>query len=409
MAHYDRKILNKLLDTYENSSLYQGVNKINVQITINITKRFLPEYFDTSSTEYDVFHEQMQALEEAGFIQIIWKNRQAGHIIQKVRLETERTGEIYKELGRTPRRSQEKTLEGILEEFHSCANPILQNFISWIRMRISEGKSVQEYMKKEEPKECRNLLVAVSNILENDKEMFTREFSIRYFHDSKYFQKISSRTVSVIRRFSDETSTDYQEMTKEQILEEYNLFENPSCVMIKGNAHLRLAGSEIILERLQGGLGILSQDLQKIEWDVNCPVKRVLTIENLTVFHRWREPDTLIVYLGGYHNGVKRQFLKGLYRQYPNSGYYHFGDIDCGGYWIYWDLCQKTGIPFQTYKMDVQTLECFQEYGKELTAMDVIRLEQMRKEERFLEFHEVFDRMLHLQQKLEQECVFIND
>ena len=491
MKQYDIRILNQLVDTYEGGSLYQGTNKVNVSIAARFTKTLIPEYFDTSSMEYDVIHAQMTALEQQGFIEIVWKKRKQGHIIEKVVLETGRLADIYELLKRIPRRTQEDGLRKLLEEYVYTAEDgfrgreavpengkcngnagsrgseadclrsntrgseagclrsnthgseadclrsnthgseeVLENFAAWALARLDQGQSVQEYLDMGNLSECRTLLAAVSAVVKNHSEMYYREFSIRHFQDSKEFERISGKVVAVIRRFSGDNGVAFSggapafassgapstgnsaasslsEMTKAQILEEYNLYENPSAVMLKGQAYFTLAGNDIRLEALDGGIGILSQDLDKICWLNDHPVTRVLTIENLTVFHRWSEPGTLTVYLGGYHNHVKRQFLMALYRNFPEAVYLHFGDIDCGGFWIYWDLCQKTGIPFETYKMDADILARFRKYAKPLGANDRKRLTQMMKEERFLPFAPVFEQMLAWNCKLEQECIFL--
>lgn len=107
-------------------------------------------------------------------------------------------------------------------------------------------------------------------------------------------------------------------------------------------------------------------------------VKRVITIENLTTYFRWQEEDGLLVYLGGYHNGVRRGLLREIYASFPEAVYYHFGDIDAGGFEMYRDLREKTGIPFRMYHMDLETLQKYEAYGKRLTENDRKRLLVMR-------------------------------
>ena len=131
-----------------------------------------------------------------------------------------------------------------------------------------------------------------------------------------------------------------------------------------------------------------------------------ITIENLTTFFRWQEPESLIIYLGGYHNGIRRTLLKKIYQELPRISYYHFGDIDAGGFSILKDLRNKTGISFKMYRMDIETLKYYEKYGKELTESDRIRLKEMEKDE---ELQEVVSYMLLHNVKLEQECVGIGD
>ena len=82
--------------------------------------------------------------------------------------------------------------------------------------------------------------------------------------------------------------------------------------------------------------------------------------------------------------------------------YCHFGDIDAGGFEIYRDLCNKTGIPFRMYRMDLKTLKAYENYGRPLTENDRKRLQGMCGWE---EVREVALYMLEHDVKLEQECV----
>ena len=131
-------------------------------------------------------------------------------------------------------------------------------------------------------------------------------------------------------------------------------------------------------------------------------VKQVITIENLTTYFRWQEEDSLLIYLGGYHNGVRRGLLREIYASFPEAVYCHFGDIDAGGFEIYRDLREKTGIPFRMYHMDLETLQRYEAYGKRLTENDRKRLLTMRERP---ELTQMIDYMLEHDVKLEQECI----
>lgn len=404
MKRYDERILNALLDRYENSSLYYGRNQIVMSVSVPFKKSLIPEYFDDSSIQYDVIHDQMRELEEAGLIRIVWKNRRVGHIVEKVVLNLEHIWEAYQRIGRLPKKEKEQNIRTILSEVDGTSNRTVQAFVCWLRNRIELGESIKRYVDIDEPRQLERLLKAVMLVTENRQEMFVREFSILHFQDSKTFEAIAGKVTDVIREFSDPPRFD--QLTKEQILEEYNLFHNPSCLMMKGTGALRIGESHICLNTLVGGLGIQSQDLGQLRFASDGSVKRVLTIENLTVFHRWKEPETLILYLGGYHNPAKRIFLKKVYETFPDAEYRHFGDIDCGGFHIYHDLCVKTGIPFQTYYMNRNTMERCLRYAKSLTASDLRELERMIEQEEYADQRDVMVYMMETGKKLEQECVY---
>lgn len=101
MARFDVRLLNKLLDSYERSSLAKGTNKVAVHIDFRFNKKTVPEYFDESSLAYEEIHDWAHELEEKGFIRIIWKRGKEDHIIEKLILNEKKVTEIYEYLGRT--------------------------------------------------------------------------------------------------------------------------------------------------------------------------------------------------------------------------------------------------------------------------------------------------------------------
>ena len=80
---YEKRILNQLLDSYENSLLSRGENKVTVHIAFPFTKKTIPEYFDESSLAYEEIHAVLKGLEQKGYISIVWKKGKENHIDQQ--------------------------------------------------------------------------------------------------------------------------------------------------------------------------------------------------------------------------------------------------------------------------------------------------------------------------------------
>lgn len=233
---------------------------------------------------------------------------------------------------------------------------------------------------------------------QNRNPCYMREFSIKYFQDSKYFEQIESRIAKVFRQFSGGDA----EIGTQELLAEYGIYRTPNYVYFKGDIRISVDGEIVDLFPLKQGIGISGEDLPDIRFSDLGRIKKVITIENLTSFFRYGEEHSLVIYLGGYHNRIRRALLKMIYETIPDAKYYHFGDIDAGGFSILLDLRKKTGIPFLGYHMDLDTLKRYMQYGKCLTESDRKRLEKMGKEE---EFCEIIGFMLKENIKLEQECI----
>ena len=417
MNSYEKKILNGLLDKYERSLLSRGENRRTVRIDYPITKKTLPAYFDLSSDESENIHACLHEMEYKGFVSVQWKNGREDHIAEKVFLNTDRAGEVYRYLGRTPKREYERRQEELLRRLAGeCRTSAAAAFISWLQGRIRGGEPVREFIDLPDLEGTERLVRCVCAAEQNEKPLYYREFSILHFRDSKIFEeKIKGKAAKVFRRFGE----GFEEAEEKEIFAEYGIYDKPNYIYLKGEGTLFLpqgggpSGKKNIaqtagipLQALRQGIGISGEDLENICVCGTENTRRVITIENLTTFFRWQEPESLIIYLGGYHNRTRRRLLKMVYEQLPGAEYLHFGDIDAGGFEIYEDLRRKTGILFRTYHMGSEDLERYLEYAKPLTADDRRRLEKMlKKGEAGAACQDVLRCMLEHDRKLEQECI----
>lgn len=401
MVSYDKIVLNKLLDSYESSLLSAGKNERTIHIELRFIKKNIPAYFDESSEEFEHIHMYMQQLENQNLINIVWKDHKVGHIIQKVQLNVEQLDRAYTYVKRVSKSNlvmeNVKLLNSISEDTDSV---VVRKFAEYLLERLQENKSVKEFIELDNIAETKKIFRTIEAIENNGQQLYVREFSIRTFQDSKVFEKMVGKIHRIFERF------DKNHISRElsDWLSEYQIYHTPNFVYLKGKAKISFGNKEIDLSFLEQGLGISGEDIERMEILKSEKVEKIITIENLTTYFRWKEEDSLMVYLGGYHNTQRRNLLNKIYKIYPEAVYYHFGDIDAGGFEIYRDLCEKTNIPFQMYQMDLETLQRYQMYGKNLTENDRKRLIEMEKKSEF-DIKEIIAYMLKHDVKLEQECI----
>ena len=226
MAQYDRFVLNRLLDTYENSLLSVGENKRTVQIEFRFTQTSIAAYFDVSSTEYEKIHILMKELEDRKLLKIIWKDNKEDFVIQKVRLQTEHLAEAYRYVGRKPKRGLEQENVMLLEKYLDACGPVTVNFVRFLLERLQKHQSVKEYLTLENYAETDRFLQTCVLVEQNRTPCYIREFSIKHFRDTKYFEQIENRVARVFRQFED----GYAEMDTAELLSEYNLYHTPNYV-----------------------------------------------------------------------------------------------------------------------------------------------------------------------------------
>lgn len=404
---YESGILHALLDTYENSLLSRGENKVTVHIAFPFNAKTIPAYFDESSMAFEDIHICIRQLEQKGYVRIVWKKGKENHIVRKVLLNEEKVSEVYRYLGRTPKsemnQQQLQMLERLGREYDT---PAAAAFISWLKERLKQGKSVKEFLDLEDLEETGRLVSMVAAIEQNQEDTYIREFSGRRFGDTKLLEKRLGVIGKILRRFSG----DCEDMEVYAILAEYGIYHTPNYVYVKGMGKLCVgAGDACILDlqKLRQGVGLSGEDLDTLRWTDLSEVKKVITIENLTTFFRWNEEHSIMIYLGGYHNTVRRRILRNIYGMIPGAEYLHFGDIDVGGFEIYLDLCKKTGIAFRPYLMGIEQLRQYEGYTKELSEHDRKRIELLLKKDEIGRIAPVLEYMQDMGRKLEQECIQI--
>lgn len=392
MNAYQKKLLNKLLDQYEKSKTHIGANKNKQRFTAEIAKLF-KRYADES--DYDTFsaiNNALQELEIRGYISLTIRS---GEMYDKAELNMEKLSEIYHALGRKPKMEIYHEAEKLLKEYMSYSE-LLERFCTEQLANIVANKTVKYVSSDGDCTELAYILKALKEIETLETETFYRDFSVRIYGDSKVFDGISEKLAKLICRFDESENA-------ETVLANRNLLKNPGHVYFKGNAQIVFDSQALDLSGLSGNMALSSEMLKSIS-QINVKGRRVITIENLTTFHTFPAGDDFVIYLGGYHNTIRREFIRMIYSSNLNKEYLHFGDIDAGGFYILEHLRRKTGVDFHPYLMSVEILKRHSSYCKPLTENDRSRLSQLQG----TAYAAVAAYMLEHNCKLEQEAIDVS-
>lgn len=387
MKDYKKEIISRLLDKYEASKSFIGNNVNKQSFVLHLDKEF-PEYVnDSKISEIQSINKDIDLLSEQDFIEL---KRNKNGIISSVKLKENQIDKCYRYLKRKPKKDTNDELISLLQEYQS-GDDIVNRFSRDQIQRILVNKKPAHF--KGDLNEYSDILKALCHITNIEQETFVRDFSIKALGDSKKFEKIKGTVVSILDEYGDFPD-------KESILEDLNIIKNPGHVFVKGSGTIDINGEKINLCNLSGDIAVSSSLLKEIE-SVKVTGSSVVTIENLTTFNSYIPKNEFVIYLGGYHNSLRREFIKLLYRQNPDVKYYHYGDIDAGGFNILLHLRKKTGVMFAPLHMDVHTLEANKEYTKALSENDRKRLNNLLGKG----FDETITYMLKNDCKLEQEAL----
>ena len=387
MMNYKKTILAHLLDKYERSKTFIGDNKTRQRFSVKLIKLF-PKYGDEA--EYELFQKLNEAVHDLAEMNFISFKCKKNEVIDTVSLNLSRLDDIYVFLSRIPKAETNSELIRLLDTY-SKKHELLTRFCTAQRERISKNKK-PEYFDGNIA-EFEKLLKAVSMVFEVKEEMFIRDFSIKVFGDSKTFEAIKGKVKRLLFQYGDFPDED-------TVLEYLNIVKNPGHIFMKGSGVINISGQSIDLSKLGGDIAISSSILKDIE-KISITGRRVITIENLTSFNAFSEDNTFAIYLGGYHNTHRRNFIMQLFHDNPETEFFHFGDIDAGGFYILLHLREKTGVPFRPYHMDISTLQKYSAYAKPLTENDKKRLERLSD----TVFSDTIKFMLENNCKLEQEAI----
>ena len=387
-----------LLDVYENSVTYKGQNIKNQSFAIKPEKIFYEYNGDyTDQDEVNQFNREMQSLMEFEFV--ILDYERGIPVISKIKLNTNSINEIYSVLKRediTVKRNREIKMYTQYMGVHDIMDAFCKSQVE----RLNDYKDA-----KYTSDIAINILKLLKYVLGNNSDIMERELSVAVLGDTKLFEKsYKSRICSIIEEY-EELELDLSVLDKKEkekaILEEYQVFSNPSYIFFKGNVDIYYVDGNSISVTPDNPIAILSEAIARIEM-IKVNSNRIVTVENLTSYNRINDNKSTFIYLSGYHNTAKQRFLKKIAENNSGISWFHFGDIDPDGYYILKNLVEKTGIAFVPLYMDVQQLINCKQYCKPLEKNDMVKANSLLK----IHFYdEVMEFMLANNCKLEQEII----
>lgn len=393
---YSKDIISRLLDIYERRNGYAKRPEELRSIQFEVSKKY-PIYKDRYDNEkYRDINTAIEKNVAAGLI--IAEKDQTGRY-SKIKLNIARVDDCYVLLKRTSIPDQCKEVLSVLEKVDCSESDFINRIVNDFCEQIKVYKKLP-YDLGYDARRVEEVLQVLATVSKLTAETYIRNFSTALFKDSKRFQREYRSTIeNILFDYTDDV------VEKDDILGYYNLYENPTYVLIKGNARICFDESVIELSEMPGGIALSNGSLAGIH-KLSVKADKVITVENLTTYHDCDEPDAVYIYLGGYHNTSKQKLLELIYENNGDKEYYHEGDLDVYGFLILENLISKTQIPFKPLLMDVETIERFYRAGlyKTLTARDRKMIDS-KKDGQLSAYKDVLEYMLEYNCKVEQESI----
>ena len=408
---WKEQLLSKLLDQYEKSVTYIGENKVKQVFSVKpsdifkgYNKDFLPPEQLFQEKEFERLIRQM---ESEGLIHVVPPNT---GILRQICAVPERWEDYYACLNRTEKNILKKRLEEVYHRFCQCDLLEAYGKEKLQTLKNSRARKLDEKKVEKEITEAEAIWNLVQFLKENREKQRTtleREMSEAVLHDSKQWEKIYRKKVCGILEHTgryDEPLAELEEERERQtaLLEEFYIYSNPAYIYLKGDARICLEDGRELRIYHDLPMSIPFETFQKAK-SIQIQDVALMTVENLTSFHRLEREHIFYLFLSGYHTRTKQALLQRIARENPGLSWHHFGDLDPDGLAIAGHLIRKTGLPFQLCAMGVQELQRFQTYAKPLEALDRAKAEAMIKQGS--SYAGILQYMLEHNCKLEQEII----
>lgn len=387
-----------LLDKYEMSK--SSVTECNRRIILKA--REIREYNIEDYETKKICHDVLKSLKEDDIVDYSWEKHENGNILKEVWLNKTNVDKAYLEVERKP----QKEINAILKE-------ILQNTKfkqEWIE---EYRKDMINYIDDKHrnsvlfPKEFAEDILKVLNEIDNGQENLKRVLSIKCFGDSKYFEKnIENVIIKIIKKYllANEIQEEY---SNDDILLEVGISKYPEVIEFCGDLEYIIQGVKIECKKETLGSYINSYDIENMKELRIKNANKVIFIENkanyVDYIYNKKAENELVIYHGGMYSPIKGKFFKKVYDTQKQSKFYHWSDIDIGGFRIFARL-RKIIPELQPYKMDTESFYSKQKYWKKMNSEYIKKLLDLRNNSEYEIFYDVIDNMIENVSKLEQEA-----
>lgn len=387
-----KEIVDRLLTKFESSKAYSEGPQSRRKVELKLSESFF-DGLRNGSRDLSI---ALETLEREGFCDIRYQDDYLERIILKT--DDPSIEKAYAFAERSNPKNRVEALSEFFDSLKSSPHALLRDFAARCLELLKNGKPSGVESAYGDIDELRFIVLCLEKILELDGDVPERVFASHVLGDSKRFGAYRNKVGKILREFSDMSFDE-----DDDPIAFYGVIKNKSYAFVKGEGVLRFGKQMIDLGEYGHELALSDEMIEKMEI-VSIPAKKLFTIENLTSFTQFEHGDSIVIYLGGFHNSVRRNLITKIFNAAKVIDCYHYGDIDAGGFYILNHLREKTGIHFKPYMMDAETLKKFMNRAKEITKSDELRLNKMQKDPRFAEFLPTIQAILETKKKLEQEA-----
>ncbi len=413
---YRKWVLDTLLNRYEKSKAF-ATGIFSKRILIHMEKEKFLESHMENPDEKCHFLSAVRELKSEGKIDYSWVKYEEGNLIDKIWLipEEKAIDSCYRSLGRVSKRDRVDRLTEQIQFYRDRAEEesVLGHFLDEMLGELSDVRKIPRFFTDDEQLN-EDILKCLLYIEENHDEVMERILSSRLYGDSKYFERnVKGKVISVLKHWKKGEEEDIPE--DQEFLGEKGIVRWPEIMEFTGKIKVIMNNGSLIDYRTQKyGAYINSNTIKQVKEVVLEEIRQITFIENKANYiwylsHEKKEEE-LVVFHGGCYSPVKGLWFQKIYegsrRGNKSVRYFHWSDIDIGGFRIFRRLKESIVPELKPYKMDRDVLTEFRECALRIeTSSYREKLKTMSHDPAYGEFWNVIERMLEWDIRLEQERI----
>lgn len=413
MMNCKKQILNALLDKYEKSKTFKEdvlyARRIMIKLYDNGDSDFRAYNIENAEVK-DTYNRAVIALKSDGIVNYEWMKFESDNIIARAWLVIERVADAYAQAGRKPKLDSVMEMLAFIEVIsQGVTTKWVSEYYDRVYSSIKKRRSITSALPND-VEIAHDVLRAIKMIdgFQND-EILERAFSVKCFGDSKRFERaVKKRVVGIVRKYCVDDPDG--ELLDEDVLRQVGIIKGPEIIEFCGSIAANFNADVVEYSPLKFGATINSFDIRNCSVQVSSVVKKVLFIENKANYTDYvlnhRNNDEVVIFHGGCYSPIKGLFFKKLYTatNKSNIGFYHWGDIDLGGFSIFCRLKKNIISELKPYNMGIKDLETYMEYQIAINGKYVEKIAQLVSVPELSDCSETLEYMIVNKVKLEQEA-----
>jgi len=383
-------------------------------IKILLRELDLPGYFSQIDPNPRLIaNGQLQTLQSAGLLRLIWQPGEEGHLLEGVSMPPESAAAIFSLLHRTPQADRRARLADLIRaERFRFPDDWRRRALLRILNQIKSQKSPAPF-NLVDSQFNQDLLAALVALDDVGPETSYRVFSVRLFNDSKRFDDLKY----ALARLAYIGQPEWRPLDGAEVLRELHLVPNPGYLYLSGPWRLVDEWGQVIsLNQFSPSVGIPAAQAARLQQVSIAPACQAICIENPTAFYEFlrhqqsrvrnsRSPIATLC-LWGNPSPACRHLLRCLLATLPDDiSLRVWTDLDYGGFNILAQLRDQFGPRFEPYLMSVDTLEAHARWARPLTRADERNLKRISRRPSLNDVQPVINHMLERGLKLEQEAI----